>query len=94
MRTAPPPRRPNGRPNRGPLPARLLPIEQTLHILLTHPGEWHVVDRHTKSSSALSAALRRRGCDVVARLCVDEYVFWARWTHEVPQHVAPWEEPA
>lgn len=90
-------------PSRGGHPQRILPsnlraIEQNLFMLLNAPGLWHLVDEFKGSSATASAmrnALWRRGAETRQRPSAmnPEFVqVWARWTHEVPTAVAPWED--
>jgi len=70
-------------------------IEQTIVVLLMSPDEWFVVDEfrgNTHTASAVRQQLWRRGFEVVQRQTSPDHVrVWARWTHEVPTEVGPWE---
>lgn len=98
VRSAMPPSRGN-RPQEVGRP-RLLPVEQTLFVLLTYPDLWHLVDEfvgRTSTPSTMRQALWRRGCEVRQRrapLREGVVQVWARWPHHVPRTVAPWEEKA
>lgn len=75
----------------------LKPVEQTLFVLLSRPLVWHLVDEFVGSPgspSPMRNALWRRGVEVRQRVSsMDSRIVqvWARWTHEIPDTVAPWE---
>jgi len=77
-------------------PPNLRPVEQTLFILLSHPGEWFVVDEtpisNPAGNTAVSVALWRRGCEVRHRRNHDRgvNVSYARWPHPVPSRIGTW----
>lgn len=75
----------------------LKPIERTVFVVLSRPLIWHLVDEFVGSPgspSPMRNALWRRGFEVRQRPSeLNEQIVqvWARWTHEIPTTVAPWE---
>lgn len=71
----------------------LRPVERTIIVLVSRPGEWFVVDEFrgtTHTPSAIRQQLWRRGFEVIQRRHAnspDLVQVWARWTHPVPTEV-------
>lgn len=84
----PPPRSGEGRrPTVRPTP-KLNDRDRVLFVLIVNAPHWYCVefvDQPVSKTSALSNALRRKGCDVTLRSDTKggHWVF-ARWTHETP----------
>lgn len=86
-----------GRKSSGPLDSSLRPVEINLFLLMSNPGEWIEVDRFVRNyrsttggTSAMWAALRRRGCEVRMETVKQNdrhqalVSVLARWVHDVP----------
>jgi len=87
----PPPADPRsgpGRPRRLQRP-HLGAYDALIHLLLSEPNTWRVVDAMPirMGASSVYAALYRRGFDVTVRVLDGEKVVWARWPYPVPEWV-------
>lgn len=85
--------RQRGRPRQRPQRPTLGQYDALVHMLLSAPSRWHVVDLydytkfHNGYVSPVMAALHRRGFDVVKRRRDGETYVWARWPFAVPEWV-------
>lgn len=85
--------RERGKPRQRPQRPALGQYDPLIHMLLSTPGRWHVVDLYDHAKfhpgyvSPVMAALHRRGFDVSKRRLDGETYVWARWPFAVPEWV-------